>query len=868
MPSTNIASLDSVDEPLKFKSVNPITNGMSKLIAESGKKAAVSENPSNDEVLPGCSYQTENRQDVIRRWLWEIHSRLFFLAKNDSSISFTSFVVSLQSQLQGEVSEKTVLEFLLALDDFFSANPPLSVPSCFFVEKLLETYRLLLNTYRECAAKISLVGEMEGGETNREKDRLQSLKKETEARLKEREELNAKEANLLQLANLVNDLEKFRCARDRNFANEINVNKTKLEICEKELAAIKIGFFSLPPDVEQQDNVEQDVNIKIAIRNVNYKLDDLQQTQDVIDEFESKIIKKQKELEESREGLLFNLRNFSPKLALMKQLESKKCLESKGNNQTSWLFSERKKIKEDLQANQRSLDEITDVIKMTAESFSGEGNDKISYFVRTLRDNLRLGMQKKTLTEKQEKTIKQSQIYKRNLDVVSESLAKMENDRTTAEAKLDGTKFYEALVQEKDQLKAKISSFEEQSQVERLCLDSIKSEHDKNQSELISLLNENNQELFSTLKQLLEKEIETYEEDKKRLTEEKEALEIFYKSNELVVKISDLQARINKIKQDAYVWGMLTDLDIKQYLEYLEYLENWSVGIQTEMRELQEKINELEKKMHEEDTLQEKKEKKLKVDRLRKQQLQYKSKLASYAESLEAGEQAAKVYRMEIKNSLHKIVSDIHCKIQQNEKKLLSNLKDREIVELKIKRSEAEEQLFHVVESEKNKRITGIEKDLFSRVFSVLSELKEEVDCVQWNTCGWGFFCKKVPDGIQRIRSFLNKIVNELPSDSEGCFLHQEQNLFMLVSFSNIYHLIRQKNSSKKCLRSPAVKRFYQSKGQLLESLYEELESEMDPSWFSTLLANIKQNSSQIFDFLNNDLFKECTFSRRSSVSP
>lgn len=842
-----------------------IPNGASKWIdvtaepADTQKTDTSSEKISKlSESVPGCSRQTENenRQDVLQRWLEETYSRLFFLSKNERSVSFISFVSSLKNkQVQRETIEKSTLESLLALDEFFSNSAPLLLPTHFFIKNLLKKYRLLIDGYRESFAnlaefkdstdqskKIEVTGSL--------RQEIENLEKEKAALLNKQEELNVEYEILLQLTELTNDLDKFGSERSRSFSDEIALNKKHLEACKNELTETSKEIKRELSFAEQQ---QLEANIKIKSRNIRNLVFELEQIQEMlgnVDKFgSSNIIKQKKELEQNEEKLISEINNLDLKTIFMKQLES--SCNSPGN-----LFSEKSKIETDLQKGRLALDKINILMQTLANLTPTEDSSRVSFFVGKINSNLRLESYKKKREDEQEKINAQYRILAKKLVEIEKELGEAESPRSKKGISLESNlkEYSETLLaQEKAKLEDAISKLKGQIELNKELLDLVREEYDANQGELITLLDDEGQALIVLIKQLLEKTRKESSERLAELTKEKEALELFDKKEKLDEQKRELEEQLCKIEKDERVWNMLADGKLIQILECLEKLQ----GI---LEESEKKVDKFEKK------LAELKAKFVKSPKNSGKDInKCEAELKRHKEVYQVQESAEEDYREQIKRIINEKRDRNQFELQQNEKSLRFNSSDIRRLTAKIEWREAKESvkeaedllLRTVVASLEDNNTTAPPGNFFLNSFTaVLRELKEQVDRAEWNTHGWGFFCKKVPDGIQKIRSLLNKIFNDLSFDGRG-LQHYEQNLFMLSRFSDIYHLIKQKNSSKKCLRSSGVKRFYQSVGQSLEPLYEKLNAAIDPDWFRVLLVNPTTTSNQAFDFLSNNLFKE-----------
>ncbi|MFM2323120.1 MAG: hypothetical protein RLZZ225_1273 [Pseudomonadota bacterium] len=337
---------------------------------------------------------------------------------------------------------------------------------------------------------------------------------------------------------------------------------------------------------------------------------------------------------------------------------------------------------------------------------------------------------------------------------------------------------------------------------------------------------------------------------------------------------------------------MLVDCGLVKILSLMDELEELLKESGEKIKELEEKINKLESKLREikekcyklkrkyyEDKEKHDKEGvkyyKEKENFYKEEEIFYKEKekyltkidecvteLLKNEKEFHDGEAAQETYRSQVECIINEIKSGARLRLQQNAREIRFNSMDTRRLVVKIERQKLRDKqgklkdllLQNVVKSSQDNdtRRAQAEKFFFDYFIASFRDLKEQVNRSEWNKHGWGFFRKKVPDGIQKVRLLLDK----MPLENIDSAYH-ERHLLMLSYFSDIYHLMKQKNSSKKCLRSATVKRFYQLIEQSLEAFHQKLEEVMDPDWFGILLANPMTNSNQAIDLPSNHLFKQ-----------
>lgn len=192
------------------------------------------------EGIPGPSQQTENtQQKALQAWLIKTHKRLCFLSQIEHSISFANFISSLDKELQPEASEKNSIELLLALDDFAAKEKDSSLSIQFFIQKILENCRFLIDNYRDTYAKyISLEETINQSSLTEDPKQLQIELLDLNKEKKQLQKSLLPDFKLTRLIELTNDLEKFRLEHDRNFVHEIAMHEAKLKLYTQELDQI------------------------------------------------------------------------------------------------------------------------------------------------------------------------------------------------------------------------------------------------------------------------------------------------------------------------------------------------------------------------------------------------------------------------------------------------------------------------------------------------------------------------------------------------------------------------------------------------------------------------------------------------------
>lgn len=722
----------------------------------------------DSEPIPEPSQQTENtQQEALQAWLLKIHNQLRFLSQIEHSIFFANVISSLDKELQPEASEKNSIEFLLALGDFVEKEKKPSLSIQFFIQKILKNFRFLIDNYRDTYAKlISLEETINQSSLTEDPKQLQIALLDLTKEKKQLQKSLDPDVELTRLIELTNDLEKFRLEYDRDFMHEIAMHEANLKSFTRELDQIN----------EKIENIEKKLTFPIDQLETYLKINQRKLLHLEVDLYSLKqirtddIIKKllsQLELENTRLTLLSELEECDPIKILKTQIEHPKTKQED--------LRDENKIKKDLTQNAQNLNVITEFFKDIVQLVPIKNNNIIKNFLEKISSIQNLNLDKNALEAKQAKTNEES---------------------TTLQA------------------------------------------------EIIVFLQQNESELIEYLKKLAEDKQEEITE----LQIEKQNLEVLSKKNILKSQISELKEKIQATKTDQHIFSIIEDNNLLNPLIYLEKLQKVSDNTSHETVKLQKQIKEVEKlitdlerdnvkkdvaKLNSESNIKNNKFRK-KIEILEKEKSKYIHDLNEQFKKRNVEIQVKKDYRKQIQKEIN-IIREIKTnlclsKLSQNHRALRFNSIDIRRLTTKIEKQKinatrkkewkniksilnrTEELLLQsIVETSKN---NNIQENIFFYSLKIqLISLKEQVENTIWNKSGWGFFFKKVPDGIKKIREIFNtKPFNTSESETNV----ELNNLIMLSLFSEIYFLINQKNSSTQYLRSPALKNFYQS---LQESL-------------------------------------------------
>lgn len=735
----------------------------------------------DSEPIPGPSQQTENtQQEALQAWLLKIHNQLRFLSQIEHSIFFANLISSLDKELQPEASKKNSIEFLLALGDFVKKEKKPSLSIQFFIQKILKNFRFLIGNYCDTYAKlISLEETINQSSLTEDPKQLQIALLDLTKEKKQLQKSLDPDVELTRLIELTNDLEKFRLEYDRDFMHEIAMHEANLKSFTRELDQIN----------EKIENIEKELTfpidqletyLKINQRKLSHLQVDLYSLKQIsTDDIIKKLLSHLK-LENTRLTLLSELEGCDPIKILKTQIEHPKIKQED--------LRAENKIKKDLTQNAQNLNVITEFFKDIVQLVPIKNNNIIKNFLEKISSILNLNLDKNALEAKRAKTNEESTIP---------------------------------------------------------------------QAEIIVFLQQHNSELIEHLEELAKEKQKEIEE----LKIKKQNLEILLKKHKLINQISKLEEKIHATKNDQHIFSILEDNNLINLLIHLERLQKIADSTIHEIVELQKQIKEVEKqitdlerdddkknvaKLNSESNIKKNKFRK-KIEILEKKKSKYIHDLNEQFKQYNVVIQVQKDYREQIQKEIN-IIREIktkewQSKLAQNQRALRFNSIDTKLLTTKIEKQKinatrkkewkniksilnrTEELLLQsIVETSKN---NNTQENIFFYSLKIqLISLKEQIENTIWNKSGWGFFFKKVPDGIQKIREIFNtKPFNTSESETNV----ELNNLIMLSLFSEIYFLISQKNSSTQYLRSPAVKNFYQSLQESLTQINVQFSALKEP---------------------------------------
>lgn len=756
---------------------------------------------TDSEPVPGPSQQTISSQEDLQDWLIKTRNQLLFLSEQEHSNSFTLLVSTLNKELLLEASEKNCIEFLLALDDFSSKDPHILLATQFFIEKNLKKTRFLIDHYRDYSSQLGFYTEnLNPAHLSEDlknlQDELQQLKKEKN-QLEKSQQIDS---HIIHLTELTRDFEKLRVEQHRDFEAETVHHEATLETYKQELETIESTIESNEKEwVIPFEQVEVDIQLnRKKLFNLQGDLYFLQQLEKQIENQENnqedtltldtKLLRLSY-LEEVRLGLITELENFDSISILKKIIEEP-------NSNLEQLRTENK-IRTEFKTNSKDLNAIIEDLKDILNFFSIDSFTIINIFLTKIKFILSLFSDIRDL---EEKTIEISKQIRKNQ-------AKFIDD-----------------VEENKTIKDLTTQFG----INKDRFNSLHVQYTQIQKELFIFLETNCFELKKIIKEIIDiKTTETIQLQNKQLI-----LELLIKRNGLINQIDELEEKIHAIKNDQKIFKLLKDHKMLENLILLERLQKKAdettqkiERLYTQITELENNITELKKDMDPSKFQLNNK----KIKNLENKKIEFYANLNKLQEEQQCEIQLEISYRKPVESTINHIRNNQTSKcpilLSQKERSLRFNLletkrlnqkieklknnaaKNKQDIKIKQNLDRIEKLLFKSC-LESTQRSISEERIFFQALKAQLISLKDQVDNQNWNKSGWGFFYKKIPDGIKKIRTIYNKYT----LDHTGTEIEDGQEKLMLLSlFSEIYFLLNKKTSTNSFFRSRAVQDLYQS---------------------------------------------------------
>lgn len=747
---------------------------------------------SNIEPLPGPSKLITTRQESLQPWLSYLQNRFVFLSKFELSDTFTHLASILNSQ---EEDKKKCIEFLVALDNISTETNNLSQATQYFVEEVLKNTRFLIQQHRDCSTQLVSYTQ-NPQQTNFAEDlknlqnRLQVLKNEKT----QLEKLQHPDAHITRLYELTRDFDKLKVERCRDFTHEISE-------CEAELETNKQALKKIEDSIEAngKDLLNYDDQVEVELKLNQRKISNLKSDLHFLEKFEKQI-----DLSEINEVFLTLLNLENTRLKLISEWEEFDPVEVlleeiKEPNTELVKLSTEKGITTDLFKNNKSINVITETLEDILNFLSTHGKDTIGTFVIKVKSILAIISDKRKIEAKIIKLVKLIKNTK------SEDMFK---------------------------------PLFEQYEINKDLSNKIRENYSLNLNKICEFLQKNKHELKKDIKQLI-----YLKKDKiTQLLNKKSILELMAEKINLINKIIELKEKIQVIKTEKQAFKLFKDHHLLEKLVLVEKLQNKSANTIQEIDQLLKKIALFEKNIKElqkdndSSTVQ---ANKVKILSLKKKKTQFSNDLNYLTDQQKSEIEAEKRLRDPIEKILNNIknTQTLNCpiKLLQNERSLRFNLlettrlikdieklkdnalKNKQHSKIKAKQEQIENQIFQVIQDFSGSQLpTSTDNLFFENLKTQLYALKAQIENPNWNKSGWGFFYKKVPDGIQKLRAIFN----------EDTFIHLEsehdeglKKLILLSIFSKINAVIDKKNTTSNFYRCRAVNDLYQTSKMLLNPI-------------------------------------------------
>lgn len=496
-------------------------------------------------------------------------------------------------------------------------------------------------------------------------------------------------------------------------------------------------------------------------------------------------------LENTRLKLISEWEEFDPVEVLLEEI--------KEPNTELVKLSTEKGITTDLFKNNKSINVITETLEDILNFFSTHGKDSIGTFVIKVKSILAIISDKRKIEAKIIKLVK---------------LIKNTKSEDT------------------------FKPLFEQYEINKDLSNRIREDYSLNLDKICEFLQKNKRELKKDIKQLI------YLKKHKitQLLNKKSILELMAEKINLINKIIELKEKIQVIKTEKQAFKLLKDHHLLEKLVLVEKLQNKSANTIQEIDQLLKKIAQFEKNIKElqkdndSSTVQ---ANKVKILNLKKKKTQSSNDLNYLTDQQKSEIEAEKRLRDPIEKILNNIknTQTLNCpiKLLQNERSLRFNLlettrlikdieklkdnalKNKQHSKIKAKQEQIENQIFQVIQDFSGNQLpTSTDNLFFENLKTQLYALKAQIENPNWNKSGWGFFYKKVPDGIQKLRAIFNgdTFIHLESEHDEGL-----KKLILLSVFSKINTVIDKKNTTSNFYRCRAVNDLYQTSKMLLNPI-------------------------------------------------
>lgn len=695
------------------------------------------------DTLAQINPTTPCESSRLHNWFDENYSRLLYLSQHDTSFLSAHLLPSLKNKLsESNTLEKNIIQFLLILKKLTLNQSSLDFITLFFIEKIFENYRSLLNYYQEYLVSIKNLDDKiyfihwDENEANL-RFRLNHLKKEKIFLMNQKEKIIPEKA-ILPLAQRVKDLEKFKYEQARDFEKEIAEQEENLKVTKQSLSNVHINinheatFFDSLLNFDIKSIQRQISNDEIE----HFKLGELGKTIDSIDLL--KTIHAQLKLERKRHKLVIQLKNINF-IAIYKESLEKPL--KKSNKKNSDKNDDKKKkvnthqeetVKEKALSKIKKLahikarlNEIAVLLETFLESIQFilfDDNDILSRLCNQLNSNLLLNKER-TEALKQKEVLKQKDAL---------------NQKNTSKEKevIDPKELEKEILKQENTLKQECDSE----------LLSMSKQLIKNQKGLIKFLSTHATQLKALFIALIKKRKEILEKNINTLNEKKINYELLNEEKKLIHQINECKEKIDSIKGDQQLWETLSDNKMVSKLNCLIMLEKELNEYNEHVKQYQTQLDYLLRYQKNNDHF-----------KLSIQINQCKENLTYYLMCSNTNKFLTEQYKAELDDQLKaiKTKNSYHWKerLLINEKEIRFNQRETDLILTQIERlnfkkkaKETEELLLKTVSDFPNNHwiFFSQSQKLFLNQFNTqLNHLKSSVNSPEWNRLGWGFFQKK-----------------------------------------------------------------------------------------------------------------------------
>ena len=842
---------------------------------------------TRSSLIPGQT-QPQSALEITEK----IYTCLRCLAQQDDSTAFKNFFSNLKSErLEAKTDPYAAPNFLGSLFDFYQTKAlDLSLPTQFFLKKLLENSQSLIENYRQYYNELSQLKEVSDRSypNQQERDRLLeeiaekfiTLKSNNEIFLNKQAELETEHEILDQLNRLLNDFEAYNYEKARNYSEELAANEKDLNEAQVKARSMEAALQTIDSStqadlqaagVEQRWGVPGEIqavtnddlesvkcDLNSVIRRVRKKINEVSDRLSLVKamkDFEKKetkpldnaafstffqaILDKHEELTEKSEQLLAGIKTIKQKDILQERIE----------NSPGQLGSKEKEKKEkeaERETTKQALEELTTYLKNLQMLLSGcetENNERLTLFVQKNNQLLKLISEQTDIEQQQEKIIEKKDPLENTWARSNNGSGELDEeafDGSAIEKKLENklnSAYKQQVAAEKNRLSAEIRALETAAAHHEALLMANREACVLIKKELIGLLSDQEKSLASTLSQLKEAAALCLAQQQEQYLSAINTLQRQLEYLKLLEKINQLTSQREVLKKSEAIWAKVEAIGMPNKIAYIDKTQQAIDKLLKQVDDHNKKLDGSKKK--DKNVKAHSAFDKTSIKTPEKTILTYHSQLADY-------ENIKKDYKQQIVECINQEFKKNRADILENKQFIeinkieLSELtKQKEQLQVGAKVNDTVtallDQVAHVL-TEREKDSLPAEKYVYQQLVNGFISLKKIVDETNWDYCGFGFLKKKMPDGVEKLRELLDKILyKSSPEITE--LLFKEKLLILLRGLLDIHCLIKRKSVVNNFSRSAATAVFYQSLDQTLTAGYHQLRRVMDPGWFEALLT-------------------------------